>query len=190
MGVHLTGVAPVMKVSLPDGLGTARLMLRAPTMGDGPAIFERWARDPDVVRYLTWGPHDSVDTVYEFLRRCQTVRESGNGMAWVLTLTGNGSPVGMLDVRPGPHGIELGYVLGRAYWNHGYMTEAVQAVAAWLLDQPRIYRVWAVCDVDNRASARVLQKAGFRQEGVLRRWTVHPNAGAEPRDCLCYARVK
>jgi RimJ/RimL family protein N-acetyltransferase len=96
----------------------------------------------------------------------------------------------MLDVRPGPHGVELGYVLGRANWNHGYMTEAVQTVTAWLPGQPEIYRVWAVCDVDNSGSARVLEKAGFQREGILRRWTMHPNAGAQPRDCLCYARVK
>jgi len=49
-------------------------------MDDGPAIFERWAQDADVVRYLTWGPDTSVEEVYEFLRRSEAVRESGGGM--------------------------------------------------------------------------------------------------------------
>jgi len=48
----------------------------------------------------------------------------------------------------------------------------------------------AVCDVENIASARVMEKAGLSREGVLRRWLVHPNLGPEPRDCYGYARVR
>jgi RimJ/RimL family protein N-acetyltransferase len=47
-----------------------------------------------------------------------------------------------------------------------------------------------VCDVDNIASARVMEKAGLTLEGRLRRWLVHPNISDEPRDCLGYARVR
>jgi RimJ/RimL family protein N-acetyltransferase len=179
-----------MILSFPHRIQTARLVLRTPVLGDAPAIFERWAHDPGVVRYLTWRADQTVEEVHAFLRRGQAMRESGERVAWVLTLPGEDSPIGMLEARPGAHGVELGYVLGKSYWNHGYMTEAVEAVAAWLLDQPGVFRVWAVCDVENQPSARVLEKARFQREGVLRRWTMHPNVGAAPRDCLCYARVK
>jgi [ribosomal protein S5]-alanine N-acetyltransferase len=64
------------------------------------------------------------------------------------------------------------------------------AVSGWLLAQPGIFRVWAVCDVENAGSARALEKARFQQEGILRRWIVHPNRAAEPRDCRVYALVK
>ncbi len=84
----------------------------------------------------------------------------------------------------------MGYVLARAYWNRGYMTEAVREVTEWALTQPSILRVWAVCDVENAASVRVLKKAGFQQEGILRRWLIHPDISDEPRDCYCYAVVK
>jgi RimJ/RimL family protein N-acetyltransferase len=67
------------------------------------------------------------------------------------------------------------------------MTEALSAAVAWARTMPRIRRVWAVCDVDNRASARVMEKAGLVFEGVLRRWAVHPNISPVPRDCTCYA---
>jgi RimJ/RimL family protein N-acetyltransferase len=50
--------------------------------------------------------------------------------------------------------------------------------------------VWATCDVENLASARVLERVGMTREGVLRRWTVYPNLGDTPRDCLCYSIVK
>jgi RimJ/RimL family protein N-acetyltransferase len=50
--------------------------------------------------------------------------------------------------------------------------------------------VWAVTDVDNHASARVLEKIGMQREGLLRRWLVHPSLSPEPRDCWCFARVR
>jgi RimJ/RimL family protein N-acetyltransferase len=70
------------------------------------------------------------------------------------------------------------------------MTEAVKGLIAWALKQQHIYRIWAVCDVDNVASARVMEKAGMVREGTLRRWSVHPNISREPRDSYCYAIVK
>ena len=70
------------------------------------------------------------------------------------------------------------------------MTEALRAVADWALAQPGIWRIGDVCDVDNRASARVMEKAGMSCEGRLRRWGIHPCISPEPRDCLSYARVR
>lgn len=55
---------------------------------------------------------------------------------------------------------------------------------------PSVSRVWAVCDVENRASARVLEKIGMRFEGILARWSIHPNLSDEPRDCRGYARLR
>jgi RimJ/RimL family protein N-acetyltransferase len=99
-------------------------------------------------------------------------------------------PIGMVEVRIERHKASLGYVLARAHWGSGYMTEAVAAVVEWLINQAEIYRVWAVCDIENRRSARVMEKVGMLNEGVLRRWIAHPNVSDEPRDCLCYARVR
>jgi RimJ/RimL family protein N-acetyltransferase len=53
-----------------------------------------------------------------------------------------------------------------------------------------MWRVWGVCDVENVGSARVMEKAGLSFEGVLRRHTIHPNVGTEPRDMRCYAKTR
>ncbi len=63
------------------------------------------------------------------------------------------------------------------------MTEAANAVVDWALSQPEVFRVWAVCDVENVASARFLEKIGMRREGTLSRWIIHPNISEQPRDC-------
>ena len=60
----------------------------------------------------------------------------------------------------------------------------------WALDQDGIWRADACCDVENPASARVMEKTRMTFEGVLRRWSVHPNGGPEPRDCRFYAKVR
>ena len=70
------------------------------------------------------------------------------------------------------------------------MNEALQPLVAWALAQPTIYRVWAVTDVENARSAKVLERLGMQREGVLHRWISHPNISSEPRDCLCYSRTR
>ena len=88
------------------------------------------------------------------------------------------------------HRLDCGYVLAGRWWRKGLTTEVLTEVTAWALKQPSIFRVGAGCDVENIGSARVLEKSGFVQEGLLRRWLVHPNISDEPRNCYSYARVR
>jgi len=89
-----------------------------------------------------------------------------------------------------PHRLDCGYVLACQCWRQGLMTEVLIEVSAWALRQPSVFRIGAVCDVENIGSARVLEKSGFIREGLLRRWLLHPNISDEPRDCYSYARVR
>ena len=74
-------------------------------------------------------------------------------------------------------------------WGRGYATEALIAMVQ-LASDLRIRRLYALCHPQNRASVRVLQKAGFEFEGTLRRHTVFPNVdSAEPLDVECWARI-
>jgi RimJ/RimL family protein N-acetyltransferase len=70
------------------------------------------------------------------------------------------------------------------------MSEALSEVVTWSLRQDGVWRVGAACDVENPASARVMEKAGLAREGVLRRWLVAPNLGPEPRDRFSYALTR
>ncbi len=88
------------------------------------------------------------------------------------------------------YALEIAYALAREHWGCGYMTEAVTAVVEAALADPRVFRIYAVCDVEHRASARVLQKAGMSLEGVARRSIIEPNLSPEPRDADVYAIVR
>jgi RimJ/RimL family protein N-acetyltransferase len=174
----------------PEVIETLRLRLRVPVMEDAASIFDQYGQDPEVTKFLSWQPHQSLDDANEFIKRCLTVWENGSAFPWAMTRKDDQRLLGMIELRLLAHKADLGYVLARAYWNKGYATEATKAVVEWALAQKEIYRVWAVCDVKNLASARVLEKVGMSKEGVLRRWLIHPSSSEAPRDCYCYAIFK
>jgi ribosomal-protein-alanine N-acetyltransferase len=167
---------------------TSRLILRPPELADAEAIFHGYAQDPAVTRYLIWRPHRSLAETEEFLQGAIADWSNGTQLQWVITRATDGAVIGMLAARlEGSHRVSVGYVLARPEWGKGYVPEAVQAVIDVLWTRLEIFRIWAVCDVDNPASARVMEKVGMQREGILRRYIVHPNVSDEPRDVYCYA---
>src|SRR5919206_1949976 len=82
---------------------------------------------------------------------------------------------------------EIGYWLGEEYWGRGIATAAVRAVTEHALTSQDLRRVFALPFAENRASARVLEKAGFALEGVLRSSAVKDG---RVLDQLLYARIR
>ena len=175
---------------LPDTFQTTRLMLRPIAPEDAGPIFDSYAQDPDVARYVTWRPHRSRNDTTAFIDLCLATPADA-ARTYVLVNRQDRTIRGIFGLRQtAPHRLEFGYALARRWWGQGLMTEALIEVVHWALRQPAIFRISAVCDVENIGSARVMEKAGLAREGVLRRWLVHPNISDEPRDCFSYARVR
>ena len=183
---------------------TERLRLRAPQPGDEQAAFDGWARDPDVLRFLGWRPHAAVADTRAQLDWDQARWLKRSAWTWLLVQQAaghttprlpKGTPIGLVQLVPqrfdGPaHHLRLGCLLTRSHWGQGLMREAVAAVLAEAFAQTPVWRIDALCDVDNRASARLFDALGFAQEGVLRRHSLHPNVGDEPRDVTVHARLR
>lgn len=174
----------------PEIIHTPRLLLRPAVPEDAAAIFHEYAQDPDVTRYLTWQPHKSIATTTALIDQLRVAWCEQSTYAWLITGQNSGQVLGMISLRPQQHRAEIGYVLARSAWGQGYMPEAARTLGDWVLAQPAIYRFWAVCDVENLASARVMEKIGMQREGLLRRYVLHPNISPEPRDAWAYAKVK
>lgn len=175
---------------LPDVITTARLVLRPSRVGDAPDIYEKYARDADVTRYLLWRPHESIVETEAFLVSQITRRGSTLDQSWVLTRPGEDIAFGMVGFEVFDQAAELGYVLSRAEWSKGYMTEVVSAISDLALANQVIQRVWAICHLENAASARVLAKAGFNLEGRLEKYEVFPNLSQDACDVHRYARTR
>jgi len=174
----------------PETFVTDRLRLRLPALSDADAIFNTYATDPEVTRYMIWQPHKSIEETNSFLARCAEGWLTRNEFPWAITLKESGELIGMLGLRIREFKADLGYCLARKFWGKGFAAEAATAIVNWALAQPQIFRVWAMCDVDNLASARVLEKVGMTREGIMRRSQMHPGVSDEPRDSYCYAIVK
>jgi len=168
-------------------LSSERLILRPPCLGDAAAIYEGYARDPEVARFVIWKPHRSIADTLEFLQHFVALVDGDDSYPWVMTLAADGTVMGAMHLRVHPPWAELGFNIARPYWNRGFGTEAVVAVIAFGLALPGIERVQATCHVQNVASARVLEKAGMRKEGLLRRYLVFPNLGKRAQDVFLYA---
>ena len=177
-------------INPPKSLKTDRLSLRKAKLADAEAIFRQYATDPEVTKYVSWRAHRNLEETRDYMRMCSLAWDVGKAFHWVIERAADKQVMGMMIARADAEKWELGYVLARQHWGRGFMTEALKELIAWALKQKDIYRVWAVCDVDNLASARVMEKSGMQREGVLRRWSVHPNLSPEPRDSYCYAIVK
>jgi [ribosomal protein S5]-alanine N-acetyltransferase len=170
-------------------LQTERLLLRPPRRDDVDAI-HGWGRDPEVTRWVAWPRHESRDDAHAFVEAVLSSNEDPEApMVHVAVRHDTGEVIGSTGLSP-DHGVQIGYVLARRHWGQGFATELACALvdAAW--STPDVRRVWAICDLENLASARVLEKCGMQREGVLRRYAVHPNLGPEPRDCAVYAVVR
>ena len=172
----------------PDLFETSRLTLRPIKPDDADAVFSGYAQDPAVSHYLLWRPHAAVTETEALITRCL---EASSSRTYATIERDSGRLIGHFGLQlKAPHRVSFGYVLARPWWGKGLMTEAVSEVVAWSLRQDDVWRVEAGCDVENLASARVMEKAGLVCEGILRRWLVHPNISSEPRDCFSYAIVR
>jgi RimJ/RimL family protein N-acetyltransferase len=174
----------------PEQFETERLILRKPRIDDAPVIFATYAQDAEVTRYMTWRPHKNVDETFRIVELMLKLWEEGNAYSYMITLKDLDFAIGMIAMHPDGFKVGLGYVLARPHWGKGYTPEAALAVTNWLLKQPDVYRVFAICDVENLASARVMEKAGMVREGLLGKYIVHPNISEVPRDSYMYAIVK
>lgn len=179
---------PVLVPRFPANWTTSRLRARPGAAADAEAVFAAWSSVPECTRWLSFPRAKAVTETRAFL---ETVERAwaGDGVHLSWLLHDGEQLVGSIGADPDGTLVEVGYVIAPAYWGRGYATEALARLCTLALAEPTIYRVQAKCDVDNVASARVMEKAGMQREGRLRRHTIFPNASAEPRDVWLYARV-
>lgn len=155
---------------LPDKFQTERFVLRRVEVTDAPAIFDRYATDPAVTRFLGWRPHRSVADTTAFLVLAAAQWDEGTGFPVVVSDRQQPEDLfGMFHPQLTGHRISYGYVLRASAWGRGCASEVMRWMVADALAHPAIFRAEAFCDVENHASARVMEKAGMTCEGVLRR---------------------
>ncbi len=151
-------------------LDTDRLILRRVHRGDAEDIYA-YASDPEVARHVLWDAHRSIGDSRAYIRYLRSQYHSGLPSNYAIVLKATGRMIGTIGFMQWypEHGVvEVGYSLGRAYWGHGLMTEALSRFLELCFSRRCICRVEALHETDNPASGRVMAKCGMRREGILR----------------------
>ena len=175
------------KRAAPEQFTSARVEFRRPVRSDMELIFARYASDPDVTRYLAWPRHLSVHDTRVFIDFSDGEWRTWGCGPYLMISRATGQLIGSTGISFDSREVaSTGYVVARDHWGDGFATEALGAMRE-LARVLGIRRLYAVCHVDHRASARVMEKCGFEFERVLRRHLTFPNLGPERRDVLCYA---
>ncbi len=169
---------------------TQRLRLRRPLEADAQAIFDKYASDPAVTRYLSWPTHTALaDTIafVEFSDAEWTGR--GTGPLLIETLNDNqliGSTGLSMETS---YRASTGYVFAQSAWGYGYASEALAAMVE-LAGDLGVHRIEAITHVQHDVSAHVLVKGGFQKEGILRKHTCFPNfEDPSPQDICMFGRT-
>ncbi|BAQ16456.1 GNAT family N-acetyltransferase [Methyloceanibacter caenitepidi] len=175
-------------------LETDRVLLRAPQMSDYPAWAELRAASQDFL--VPWEPLWAPDELSRasFRRRIRHyLRDMREDMGYALFVYDARSTdlvggITLCNVRRGvTQSCTLGYWVGEAYARQGYMTAAVRAVVPFVFDSLELHRLEAACLPTNTASMRLLERVGFKKEGLARRYL---RINGDWRDHVLYALLE
>jgi RimJ/RimL family protein N-acetyltransferase len=169
---------------------TERLLLRELEYSDLSDIQE-YATDPQVIKYLTFGPNTEQDS-RSFIEYTKSQQSQDPRQSYELgiILPVENKLIGGCGIRiTQPHYLvgNIGYCLNRKYWGKGYATESALGLLGFGFDDLGFHRIFAICDPENIASRRVLEKIGMQYEGHLRENVI---IHGEHRDSLMYAILK
>jgi ribosomal-protein-alanine N-acetyltransferase len=147
---------------------TERLLLQKWESDDASDAFAIWG-DPEVMRYVGEALAN-LDAAKRTLRRAAEAQERHGVSLWAVVEKGTGEIIGACGfhvLADGPE-LELAYHFKRSHWRLGFATEAAGACITYGTKTLKATRITAGVEIGNVASRKVLEKAGFRYEGIKR----------------------
>jgi RimJ/RimL family protein N-acetyltransferase len=154
---------------------TERLLLAEPRADDAREMFERYASDPEVTRFLAWPRHESIADTHAFLTFSASEWERWPAGPYLIRSRGDRRLVGSTGLGfESPITAATGYVFARDVGGFGYATEALTAMID-IARQLSVGYLYAFCHPEHRASSHVLDKCGFVRETGRSHQAVFPN---------------
>jgi RimJ/RimL family protein N-acetyltransferase len=160
----VNGVVPLSR----RVLTTSRLILRRFRDSDARA-FARYRSDRTVARFQSWDTPFPLGAALDFVRAAAAADPARPGwFQYAIESRSAGDLVGDVGVHlhENRRQAEIGFTLAVAHQGRGYATEAVGRVLTHLFTDAGLVRVSAECDARNDRSARLLERLGFRREGL------------------------
>src|SRR5262245_23035718 len=178
-----------MHLALPSELPTPRLLLRSWRKSDAPSL--KVALDTNLAHLQEWLPWamsepSPIDVLEERLDLFARQFEAGEQWLFAIWSRNGDALLGGAGLHPriGEDGLEIGYWLKATATGQGFMTEAADALTRLALQQPGIDRVQIRCDPENRPSAGVPRRLGYRHLRTIPKATIKPSGA--PRDSMVW----
>lgn len=171
---------------IPERVETHRLLLTRLQLTDAEEIFYTYASKSESTRFVSWPMHQSIKSTRQFLLYARQAWAQSLDFSFSIRIKGTNRLIGACGFLNDGGKTQLGYVLGPLHWNNGYATEVTQKLVQLLRAQADVVKIGSFVDVDNHASARVLQKCGFVVEAVLKEWWQFPNQNFQAKDCILF----
>jgi ribosomal-protein-alanine N-acetyltransferase len=160
----------IIRVTEIPNIVTDRLLLRELSFKDTDDVYE-YASIPAVTTFLVWHPHQSRQDSIDFINFAKEQFVKNITIIWGIEFKEERKLIGTIDLRNTQlinNCGEIGYVISNKYWNRGIMTEALKSVIKFGFNDLKLHRIEAHCETENIGSSRVMEKAGMKNEGVLR----------------------
>lgn len=150
-------------------LNTERLKLRRIYETDAQEMFDNYANDERVTKFLSWTPHGNVENTKALLSSWMSNYERLDFYHWAIIYKDNfvGS-ISCIDIDEKNEHCELGYCIAYDYWGKGITAEALNAIIKFLFNEVLIHRIMAKHDTENPNSGIVMQKCGMKYEGTMK----------------------
>jgi ribosomal-protein-alanine N-acetyltransferase len=135
-------------------------------------MFNNWASDEEVAKYMRWNAHKNIDETKKVLQNRIERCSSLNTYHWAIVLKGTDLPIGnivLISSNEYDMCAEVAYCLGRQYWGQGIITEALKTVIKFGLLEVNYNRIEAFHAINNIASGKVMKNAGMKYEGRMRK---------------------
>lgn len=142
---------------------TKRLTLRKIELTDSKAIYE-YARDPEVVRYVTFEAHDSLERTKEGIANYFLPNRLST---WAIVDKMSKKLIGTIDLRVTADSASFGWILNKQYWGRGLMPEAASCLRDFAFNDLKLTVLTADHFADNPKSGCVMQKIGMKKMGQL-----------------------
>lgn len=152
-------------------LETERLLLRRFSTRDAENMYNNWASDEEVTKYLTWPAHESIETTRASVNHWISQYPKEDFYHWAIVPKDLQEPIGTIGAVAQDNSIDrvhIGYCIGRNWWGQGYMSEAFRCLITFFFEETKVNRIEAGYDPRNPGSGKVMQKCGLHYEGTLR----------------------
>lgn len=170
-------------------LNTERVILRKIKLSDYKNIFNCWTSDSNVIKYVTWNAHKTVDETKKLVNYWISDYNNEFSYRWLVVLKNTNEIIGMIDVinkNLQYMTAEVGYCYGSKFWGKGYASEVLKEVIRYLHSEGFAV-VYAQHFKSNIASGKVMMNAGMEYEGILKSRVINKNG--EREDVCIYSSV-